>query len=83
MWYTLYISVNGNGNDSRGALPDDASGGGVPVGGVVDGPPAEVVGFLVSQVVPAVCSVVYSDRVCSRLLFFGEKSLKCLVCCRA
>ena len=32
--------------------PDDATAGGVPVGGVVDGPTAQVVRLLVSQVVP-------------------------------
>ena len=33
--------------------PDDATAGRVPMSGVVDGPPAQVVSLLVSQVVPA------------------------------
>ena len=43
--------------------PNDASAGGVPVGGVVDGPTAQVVRLLVGQVVPEYKWINYIGKV--------------------
>ena len=42
--------------------PDNASAGGVPVGGVVDGPTAQVVRLLVGQVVPEYKWINYIEK---------------------